>query len=100
MFTFIGTWFGYVGMCMVAPDATCRPLLAFRALGVAAATALALVLLAYKAAQVRERDETEATRARLRAVQPRARIEPVVSKRHIPVGVGRAPGRVALHTTP
>ena len=78
MLTFIGTWFGYVGMCTIAPDATCRPWLAFLALGVAAAAALVLVLLAYKAAQTRERVEAETRRAQVRSAQPRARTEPVL----------------------
>jgi hypothetical protein len=47
-FTTIGTWFGYVGACVVSADATCRPLLAFLALGAAAAAALALVVIAYR----------------------------------------------------
>lgn len=85
MLSFIGTWFGYVGMCMVAPDATCRPLLAFLALGVAAAVALTLVLMAYKAAQARARDEVEARRPAMRTLRPRQRIEPVGINKNIPV---------------
>jgi hypothetical protein len=75
MLTFIGTWFGYVGMCMVAPDASCRPFLAFLALGVAAAVALTLVLLAYKSAQARELDRIE-KRVRTRALG--TRVEPAL----------------------
>lgn len=62
MFSLIATWFGYVGMCMVAPDATCRPFLAFLALAAAAAVALTLVLMAYKAAREREVQEIEGAR--------------------------------------
>jgi hypothetical protein len=58
-FAVIGKWFGYVGACMLVPDATCRPFLAFVALGAAACAALTLVLLAYRAA--REREPREAT---------------------------------------
>jgi len=50
LFTYTGTWFGYVSACAVAPDATCRPFLAFIALGAAASVALTLVLLAYRSA--------------------------------------------------
>jgi hypothetical protein len=46
----IGKWFGFVGACMFVPDATCRPFLAFVALAAAACAALALVLMAYRAA--------------------------------------------------
>jgi hypothetical protein len=51
IFFLIGRWFGYVGACVVAPDATCRPFLAFVALAVAASAALTLVVLAYPAAK-------------------------------------------------
>src|SRR5688572_24879568 len=81
MLTFIGTWFGYVGMCMVAPDASCRPFLAFLALGVAAAVALTLFLLAYKAAQARELDSVEERR---RARAPQTRVEPAMAGRSVP----------------
>lgn len=51
LLTFIGTWFGYVGSCLVAPDATCRPFLAFILMGAAASAALTLVIMAYRSAQ-------------------------------------------------
>ena len=54
VFTVIGTWFGYVGACFVAPDATCRPFLAFLALCAAASAALTLVLMANRAENGRE----------------------------------------------
>jgi hypothetical protein len=50
LFTAIATWFGYVGACAIAPDATCRPFLAFIALAAAASAALTLVLIAYRSA--------------------------------------------------
>ena len=61
LFLVIGKWFGYVGACMFVPDATCRPFLAFVALGAAACAALTLVVMAYRAA--REREPREAPRA-------------------------------------
>ncbi len=62
MFTTVGAWFGYVGACAVSPDATCRPLLAFLALGAAAVAALALVLIAYRKSVVGERALIQAER--------------------------------------
>src|SRR4051812_43273821 len=66
----VGKWFGYVGACMSAPDATCRPFLAFIALGAAACAALTLVVMAYRAAAAREPHATSAPEA--------ARTEPVL----------------------
>lgn len=62
IFTAIGTWFGYVGACAVSQDATCRPLLAFVALGAAAVAALALILIAYRKSVIGERRADQAER--------------------------------------
>lgn len=75
VFDFIGTWFGYVGACVVAPDATCRPLLAFVALGAAAGAALTLVLLAYRNAYARARAEIEERRALSRTAEVQERLQ-------------------------
>jgi hypothetical protein len=75
IFGFFGTWFGYVGACVVAPDATCRPLLAFVALGAAAGAALTLVLLACRNAYARERAELEERRALGRAAEVQERLQ-------------------------
>jgi membrane protein implicated in regulation of membrane protease activity len=87
VFSTIGTWFGFVGSCVVGPDPTCRPFLAFVALTVVSAVALALVMRAYRALQpederleaeqrriaVRERQAQERVRRRIAAkVAPRA----------------------------
>ena len=100
MLNFIGTWFGYVGMCLVAPDATCRPFLAFLALGAAAAVALTLVLLAYKAAQERETAQVdERRRARSRELPTPPRLQPVVIDKKItarPIGHGHGRWHVAV----
>lgn len=71
----VGTWFGYVGACVVSPDVTCRPFLAFVALGAAAATALTLMLLAYRAALTKEIAATDERQlqAHAREVQERVR---------------------------
>lgn len=75
LFTFIGTWFGYVGSCLVTPDATCRPFLAFILMGAAAAAALTLVIIAYRSAQARQVVEAEERRAQshTNAMQERVR---------------------------
>ena len=82
----IGTWFGYVGACVIAPDATCRPFLAFVALGVAAAAALTLLIIAYRGAYARDTAKVEErqTLERMREMQDRVRRtlagQPVVPK--------------------
>jgi hypothetical protein len=92
-FLLIGKWLGYVGACMFVPDATCRPFLAFVALGAAACAALTLVLMAYRAAQQREPAQaeiearcTEAAaeiqgRPQRRASEPRITARPAVQTR-------------------
>lgn len=77
---FFGTWFGYVGSCVIGPDATCRPFLAFLALGVAAAVGLTLLLLWYRSAQREEiaAVEEKRTRARVLDLQQRVRRRSVV----------------------
>jgi hypothetical protein len=82
----IGTWFGYVGACFVAPDATCRPFLAFIALGVAAAAALTLLVIAYRKGYARDAAKVEERRTleRMREMQDRVHRtlagQPVVPK--------------------
>lgn len=71
----IGKWFGFVGACMFVPDATCRPFLAFVALAAAACAALALVLMAYRAA-TQPPDAAPAREA--------ARTEPVIAPQRPP----------------
>ena len=81
IFSFIATWFGYVGACVVAPDATCRPFLAFVALGAAATTALTLVLIAYRNAQGREIAQTEERRAVTRRIEISERVRRALADR-------------------
>ena len=81
----MGRWFGYVGACMVSPDATCRPFLAFVALGAAASVALTLMFLAYRASEQRGSADTDARQSgrepdgadRTRRTTP---LQPVVRK--------------------
>jgi hypothetical protein len=81
----IGRWFGYVGACMFVPDATCRPFLAFVALGAAACAALTLVVMAYRAAQPREAigAETQGSRTEPGGMQQRVQ-RPAVDRRITP----------------
>jgi hypothetical protein len=66
-FSTIGTWFGYVGSCVVGAETTCRPFLAFVVLTIASGAALALVMRAYRALRPEEEQrEAEERRARAR----------------------------------
>lgn len=93
-FNSIGTWFGYVGSCVASPDATCRPFLAFLALGIAAAAALTLMVIAHRKKHVRSAADIEErrTRERTREMQERVRRtlagQPVAPK---PTRQGRLP---------
>ena len=81
-FTFIGNWFGYVGSCVIAPDATCRPFLAFILMGAAASAALALIIMAYRtsqASQAREAAQTEERGDEQRAVERQERVRRAVA---------------------
>ena len=77
----VGTWFGYVGACVASPDVTCRPLIAFIALGAAASAALTLLLLAYANVQRRETAQVEEQRANARSAQTQARMRRSVAER-------------------
>jgi hypothetical protein len=94
LFDLISTWFGYVGSCVASPDATCRPFIAFIALGVAATAALTLTILAYRKHYARDRVEIEErrTRQRTREMQDRVRrtlagqpVAPKPSRGRLPV---------------
>lgn len=80
-FNFIGTWFGYVGSCLVVPDATCRPFLAFILLGAAASAALTLVVMASRSAQTRETAQIEEGRSKRRASEAQERVRRAVAER-------------------
>jgi hypothetical protein len=90
IFGFIGTWFGYVGSCVVSPDATCRPFLAFIALGAAAAAALTLVLMSYRRSLVSELAEVEESRSRARGVEISERVRRAIAD--------KAAARPSMHT--
>lgn len=81
LFAVIGTWFGYVGSCLVAPEATCRPFLAFILLGAAASAALTLVILAYRSAHTRESAAIEERRTTVRTAQTQERVRRAVAAR-------------------
>ena len=81
LFSFIGTWFGYVGSCVVAPDATCRPFLAFILMAAAASAALVLVIIAYRSTQARETAEIEEQRQRSRTLETQERVRRALAAR-------------------
>lgn len=81
LFHLIGTWFGYVGACVASPDATCRPLMAFIALGAAASAALTLVLLAYANVQRRESAQLEDERTKAQASKAQERVRRSLAER-------------------
>lgn len=81
LFDLIGTWFGYVGACVASPDATCRPLIAFIALGAAASAALTLVLLAFGNVQRRETAQIEQQRATARSLEAQQRVRRALAER-------------------
>lgn len=85
IFLLVGRWFGYVGACMITPDATCRPFLAFVALAAAASVALTLLLLAYRAGKRGEAVEVrkaDVSRSKIDATPERTRrIEPTLPRK-------------------
>ena len=81
MLKFIGTWFSYDGSFLVAPDATCRPFLAFILMGAAASAALTRVIMAYRSMQARETAEIEERRAKLRTAETQERAHRTVATR-------------------
>ena len=82
-FDFVVTWFGFVGSCLASPSGACVPFLAFLALGVAAAAALTLILLAYRSALHGARSEAPTERAERATptLYERARKRPQLNER-------------------
>jgi len=80
-FSFIGTWFGYVGACVLSPDATCRPFLGFILMGAAASASLVLVIMAYRSAQAREAAEVAERSDRTRALESQDRVRRALAAR-------------------
>ena len=96
LFTSAATWFGYVGACAVAPDATCRPFLAFLALGAAASAALTLVLIACRVAYRQWAAQANPARFRDRAADvPERSRRNLLEPRLAPHAALRSPWRVA-----
>ena len=84
-FSMIGTWFGYVGSCVAGSESTCLPFLAFLALALTSAGALAMVVHAYRALQPEdERREAEARQARAREREMQERIRRKLAARVTP----------------
>ena len=81
-FDFVLTWFGFVGSCVASPSGACVPFLAFLALGVAAAAALTLILLAYRSAlNAHGEASTERAQRATPALHERARTRPQLNNR-------------------
>ena len=78
-FTSIQTWFGFVGSCVVGPNATCRPFLGFLALAIAAGAALLLVARAYRKMHGDDEQRAENRRERLRQLQAQERVRRAVA---------------------
>lgn len=84
-FSTVLSWFGYVGSCAAGSETTCRPFLAFVALTIASAAALALVLRAYRALKPEEeRRADEEQRARIREREMQERIRRKLAERVAP----------------
>jgi membrane protein implicated in regulation of membrane protease activity len=68
-------WFGFVGACVVGPNATCVPFLAFLALAAAAGAALWLVMRAYRRLQGDDEQRVQERAERLRQLRTQQRIQ-------------------------
>lgn len=79
-FSSMGAWFGFVGACVAGADVTCRPFLAFVALLAAAGTALALLLIAFRSAQVRESAARERQRTAISEQELKERMRRAVAQ--------------------
>jgi hypothetical protein len=84
-FSMIARWFGYVGSCVAGSESTCLPFLAFLALALVSAGALAMVLHAYRALQPEdERREAAARQALAREREMQERIRRKIAARVSP----------------
>jgi hypothetical protein len=73
-FTHIGTWFGYVGSCVVGPDPTCRPFLGFVLLAALAVGAFVLLVMAYRSLNTEDTRDKAEREARLREREMREHV--------------------------
>lgn len=80
----IGTWFSFVGACVVGPGPACRPFLAFLALSAMAGVALYLVVKAYNALQLEHGRKSEESRIRARERQMQERVRKSVAAKVAP----------------
>jgi hypothetical protein len=74
-FGLVSTWFGFVGSCVVGPQATCVPFLGFVALAAVSLAAFVFLVRAYRAMgtdQTKVKAEREA-QAREHAMRDRVR---------------------------
>jgi hypothetical protein len=75
LFGTIGTWFGFVGACVVGPNAACIPFLAFFVLAVAAGAAMWLIARAYRNLNGGDEASAEERRERLRKLREEQRMQ-------------------------
>jgi membrane protein implicated in regulation of membrane protease activity len=84
---FFGTilrWFGFVGSCVIGPNATCVPFLAFLALAAASAAALWLVMRAYRRLRGEDEQRVQVRAERLHQVRIQQRIQRAVAAHAAP----------------
>ena len=88
LFGTIAKWFGFVGSCVVGPNAACIPFMAFLALAIAAAAALWLIARAYRRLGGEDEQHAEERRARTEQLRTQQRVRRAIAE-HV------APRRVA-----
>ena len=84
---FLGTiakWFGFVGSCVVGPNAACIPFIAFFALAIAAAAALWLIARAYRKLGGDDEQAAEERRARMEQLRMQERVRRAIAEHVAP----------------
>jgi hypothetical protein len=75
----IGSWFGFVGACVISPAPACQPFLAFIALMISAAVCLLLTIVALRAIWRNERRNRKSLVRQDPVPAASERVEPVFS---------------------
>ena len=84
LFGTIAKWFGFVGSCVVGPNAACVPFLAFLALALAAGAALWLIARAYRRLEGDDEQRAEERRERLEQLRMQQRVRQTIAARVAP----------------
>ena len=79
VFGTIAQWFGFVGACVVGPNAACIPFIAFFALAVAASAALWLIARAYRRLGDDDEQRAEERRERLKQLRMQQRVREAIA---------------------